>query len=59
MRPGLRLSLVSFHIYSCNHFQVTSASLVDQIEQGQGTGKTKDSAKAAAAKMGLEILGWL
>ena len=59
MRAVLLLSLVNLHIYSCNYFQVTSASLVDQIEHGKGTGKTENIAKAVAAKMALESLGWL
>ena len=29
-------------------------NVVDQIQHGQGTGKTRDIAKAAAAKMALE-----
>jgi len=32
---------------------------VDGIEHGKGTGKTKATAKAAAAKAALECLGWL
>ncbi|KIJ97692.1 hypothetical protein K443DRAFT_123975 [Laccaria amethystina LaAM-08-1] len=37
----------------------TLTVFVDQIGRGKGTGKTVDSAKAAAAKMALERLGWL
>lgn len=37
----------------------TLTVFIDQIQHGQGTGKTKDSAKAAAAKMALETLSGL
>jgi len=38
---------------------VTSPVVVDRVEYGKGTGKTKATAKAAAAKAALECLGWL